>query len=228
MRFADMTSSDHFKADMVQHITLLRADMDRATAALALLKGRVDEQLRCVQDNHHPCDCHHRCKWCHCSAFHSRSVARSNHASSMLSMREIAVDYVSARRCDEYVEPGSCGRAAHEALVFFDQTHALMRATVVKGVLFSPSGGAPLLKAGGRAPGRDPGAFVGMMRPFVLHDGCIWQQEEGGAVLEPDSNAKGFNRYVTLVSSLEGSRVAVDWSMGQFVSVPADLRLYLP
>ena len=38
-----MTSSDQFKADMVQHITLLRADMDRATAALALLKGRVDE-----------------------------------------------------------------------------------------------------------------------------------------------------------------------------------------
>ena len=146
----------------------------------------------------------------------------------MLSLREIAVDYVSGRRCDEYVESGSCGRAAHEAQVFFDQTHALMRATVVKGVLFSPSGGAPLLKAGGRAPGRDPGALVGMRRPFVLHDGCIWQQEEGGAVLEPDSNAKGFNHYVTLVSSLEGSRVAVDWSMGEFVSVPADLRLYLP
>eukprot|EP00798_Chlamydomonas_sp_ICE-L_P010720 gene10720-17863_t len=197
-----MTSFDEFKADMVKHLTLLRADVNRSTDALDLLKNRVDEHDTLLR----------------------------NHASSMLSMRDIASDYITSGRCEEYAEPGSCGRAAHEAKVFFNGTHALMKAQVIRGVLFSPSGGELLLKADGLAPKRDPCALVARMRPFVLQEeeGCIWKPEDGGMVLEPDSNNTGFKHYITLVFTLEGLQVAVDWSLGQFENVPADMRLYLP
>eukprot|EP00798_Chlamydomonas_sp_ICE-L_P021459 gene21459-28431_t len=47
-------------------------------------------------------------------------------------------------------------------------------------------------------------------------EGCIWKPEDGGMVLEPDSNKTGFKHYITLVCTLEGLQVAVDWSLGQF------------
>ncbi len=209
---------------MVQHITLLRTDVNRTTAALGLLKDRVDEHetlLRCVKgDVYLASNC-----WYHLTQF---LPGCSNHASSMLSIREIAYDYLTNDRCDEYVESGSCGRAAHEAQVFFTRTHALMKAKVIRGVLFSPSGAELLLKADGRALKCDTDALVARMRPFVLQEGCIWQPEDGGMVPEPDSNAIGFKHYITLVCTLDGSHVAVDWSLGQFVNVPADMRLYIP
>ena len=230
--YPEMTSFDEFKADMVKHLTLLRADVNRSTAALDLLKNRVDEHdtlLRCVnggvQFAYFASPCSANC--CHSSQL---LPGCSNHASSMLSMRDIASDYITSGRCEEYAEPGSCGRAAHEAKVFFNGTHALMKAQVIRGVLFSPSGGELLLKADGLAPKRDPCALVARMRPFVLQEeeGCIWKPEDGGMVLEPDSNKTGFKHYITLVCTLEGLQVAVDWSLGQFENVPADIRLYLP
>ena len=67
---------------------------------------------------------------------------------------------------------------------------------------------------------------VHVFSPFVLQEeGCIWKPEDGGMVLEPDSNKTGFKHYITLVCTLEGLQVAVDWSLGQFENVPADIRL---
>eukprot|EP00798_Chlamydomonas_sp_ICE-L_P009318 gene9318-16449_t len=197
-------------------------------AALDLLKNRVDEHdtlLRCVNsDVPFASPCSGNC-CCHSSQI---LPGCSNHASSMLSMREIASDYLTSGRCDEYVASGSCMRAAFEAQVFFTTTHALMEAKVIKCVLFSPSGGKLLQKADGREPKRDPDALVAMKRPFVLREECIWQPEDGGMVLEPDSNKIGFNHCITLVCTLEGLHVAVDWSLGQYVNVPEDMRLYMP
>ena len=150
----------------------------------------------------------------------------------MMSSCEIAADY-KARR-DAYAAMGGCGRAAFEAQRFFAETHSLMDATVVRGVLYSPSGGQLVFRAappgGVTGPSRDPDALVATLQPHLLHDGCIWRPEEGGVILDPDANAIGYKHYVTLVRTLDGgeARVAVDWSLGQFAEVPADLRLYLP
>eukprot|EP00798_Chlamydomonas_sp_ICE-L_P011925 gene11925-15030_t len=81
-----------------------------------------------------------------------------------------------------------------------------MGATVVLGVLFSPSGGALIQKVDRQPPARDPTALVAMRRPYVLRDGCIWKLEEDGVVLPPNANLTGFMHYVTMVSTLEGEQ----------------------
>lgn len=188
----------------------IQTDADRALTEMSLLQKRVDEHDTLIR----------RLSKC--------LLPREGPLSPPLSCQEIANDILAAgRRGWEYVDPRKGGRAAHEAQYFFDRKHVLMGATVVLGMLFSPSGAAILQKEDGQPPARDPEALVAMRRPYVLRDGCIWQLEEGGVVLPPDANLTGFKHYVTMVSTLEGERVAVDWSLGQYTEMPADLRLYL-
>ena len=144
----------------------------------------------------------------------------------VMSVREIIADFEAMGRAQEHLKAGSCGSAAFEAKVFFDEAHTIMRCKVVRAVLYAPSG--LVLADTGEAPARDPGAVVSTdMKPHVLRGGCVWVVDDENTVdLEPDANITGHKHYVALVDTHEGESVAVDWSIGQFRDVPHDTRLF--
>jgi hypothetical protein len=145
-----------------------------------------------------------------------------------MSQREILLDFVD--RQARYLEGGDCGLAAAEAWEFFDRSHKLMRPKLVVGVLYA-SGGDKAVRG---KPATVPAQLVGVnstMKPYKLLEqqsdkGCIWvlmSDEASGPVM----NEVGIGHRVTLVTPLEGGRVVVDWGIGQFSYLPADIRLFL-
>lgn len=148
---------------------------------------------------------------------------RGHTSSMMLSVHEVSLH--AAKEVNLYEEPGSCQRAATNAKIFFTDHYTLMQPQVLRGVLYAPSGGLVLKATGG--PPAKPNAVV-HGRTFVMHSMGVWVELINEAAPAPELNAMGFTHYVTVVSTADGQRVAVDWGAGQFGSIPPDARLYLP
>jgi hypothetical protein len=141
---------------------------------------------------------------------------------TMLSRREILEDYNSKwRGC--YEAEGAFRLAAANAFVFFDDAHKLMRPRLVDGVLYARKGCEPVMAVSGRVPDMTAGVSP-LMVPFKLDEGCIWVRDESACEV---MNADGASHRVTLVHTLEGDCVVVDWGIGQFEPLHKDVRLYI-
>ena len=147
-------------------------------------------------------------------------------ASSMLSVNEIAADYVVNDRSVVGPRGGDCQEAARVAFDFFSD-FKLMRPGVKGGVLYSPSGhirwSAAISEAAG-SPDKD-GVIDQQMKAYKLVEGsgCVWApspDEHPDAVGTP-----GHKHFVACVTALDGV-VAVDWGILQF-DLPDDVVLFV-
>ena len=145
--------------------------------------------------------------------------------SMMLNVHEVSLH--AAKKVNLYEEPGSCQRAATNAKIFFTDHYTLMQPQVLRGVLYAPSGLSGLMLKATGAPTTEPNAVV-HGRMFVMHSMGVWVELISEEAPKPELNAMGFTHYVTVVSTADGRRVAVDWGAGQFGCIPPDTRLYLP
>jgi hypothetical protein len=183
---------------------------NRIRASVEDIKLTVDKHertLQCVTDHFKALICLQQ------NSYAYTSPPRWDHASSMMSLREIQL----ARRTD-YQEGGDCGLAAAEAWELFDRAHKLMHPKLVDGVLFAASSGKAVIGKPGISPAQ-PAGVSQAMKPFKLlergTEGCIWVPDESlGTVM----NVNGMSHRVALVTTLEGERVVVDWGTGQFSS----------
>jgi hypothetical protein len=195
--------------------TELSASSRKMAADIETLKMRVsqhDEQFRCT--SLHPEDSHIL------TEYHRR-----NHSSTMMCLEELERDGAS-RRAD-YSMHGSCLRAAAEAKVFFEHTHKLLDPKIIKGVLFAPAGGLTL-RGNQATPTSDRGAVVyGQAYTLRNVDGCVWVKRTDLQAPDPSLNHVGHFHYVTMVRVSDGDEVAVDWSLGQFETIPDHLTLFL-
>jgi len=139
----------------------------------------------------------------------------------MLNVHEVSLH--TAKKVNLYEEPGSCQRAATNAKIFFTDHYTLMQPQVLRGVLYAPSG--LMLKATGSPP-TEPNAVV-HGHTFAMHSMGVWVELINEEAPKPELNAMGVTHYVTVVSTADGQRVAVDWGAGQFATIPPDARLYL-
>ena len=208
-------AEEAFKQNMVRLVTTLQADVRDVRASVADMMVTLRQHanmLGCVLRPPPAHTCMHHAD--------NQSPCRE-HASSMMSRREILLDFQTRR--GSYEHGGDCGLAAAEAWEFFDRVHKLMLPEVVDGVLFSPSGGAAVMKV----PGTSPDMAVGIspaMKPFKRDADCIWVPDDSSSAV---MNKVGAAHRVTLVTTLEGERVVVDWGIGQFSSLPEDMVLFL-
>ena len=150
---------------------------------------------------------------------------RGHTYSMMLNVHEVSLH--AAKKVNLYEEPGSCQRAATNAKIFFTDHYTLMQPQVLRGVLYTPSGLSGLMLKSTGAPPTEPNAVV-HGRTFVMHSMGLWVELISEEAPKPELNAMGFTHYVTVVSTADGQRVAVDWGAGQFHSIPTATRLYLP
>jgi hypothetical protein len=128
----------------------------------------------------------------------------------MLTLGQVAADAVA--RCKAYKEKNSV-QAACEAKIFYNDTYPKMKAEVAPCVLYSPT-----IKG-------EPGAVV-WGQAYVTKGDCVWiVAHDGETPPPPENNALGIIYYVTMVTTSEGLRVAVDW--GYTSSMPSDARLYI-
>ena len=208
-----------FKRDMVSAITALRGDMEHIRSSVDDMKLLIKKQGQLLQYAHVHLPCYRL------STIECESSLDRDHASSLMSMREIEEDYIGCRM-SMYQEGGDCRLAAAEAYGFFNRCHKLMHAKLVDAVLYAPSGKKPVM----RKPQITPPEQVHIspiMKRFKLQkkSQCIW-------VLDGEShdvkNVLGASHRVTLVTTLEGDRVVVDWGIGQFSDMPDDMRLFIP
>jgi hypothetical protein len=148
-------------------------------------------------------------------------------ASSMMSVNEIAADYVVNERSIVGPRGGDCQEASRAAFDFFSD-FKLMRPGVKGGVLYSPSGhirwsAAVSMPATG-SPDKD-GVISQHMKAHKLQEGsrCVWvpsPDEHPDAVGTP-----GHKHFVACVTALDGV-VAVDWGILQF-DLPDDVVLFV-
>jgi hypothetical protein len=221
---------DSFQRDMVQAVTQLNARMSSLQAAVDNIRIALSEHtvlLRCATK-------HLRMvappgEWQRYAHTHARfltNAARRNHSSTLMSLAEIEADFVVNDRRALYAEGGDCELAGAEACVFFKNTHTLMRAKLVQGVLYARSG-QPVMGKTGQSPDAT-GYITPNMRRYVLRgtDGCIWEPADD-ARTHGAMNVCGMRHRVALVHTLEGARVLVDWGVGQFSMLPPDIGLYV-
>ena len=215
-----------FKLSVIDHITDLRNDVNKVRASLEDIKLTLESHgrmLRCVADQNSSLPASGQKH----TIVH-RTLPCRDASSSLMSKREILLEFVGRRV--RYLEGGDCGLAAAEAWEFFDRSHKLMRPRLVDGVLYASSGNKAVMGK----PATVPAQLVGInptMKPYKLLEqcadkGCIWVpdvDEDLHAVL----NDVGMAHRVTMVTPLEGGRVVVDWGIGQFSYLPADIRLFL-
>lgn len=187
-------------------ITLLQRDLARVSASIEDVKLTLAEHLL-------------RCDLRACMWRDTRSV--NNHAQSMLlTQREVVEDFMS--RKEDYVSGGRCRLAAAEAWEFFDRT-TNMQPELVSGVLYATSGDMVVTKDG-ITPASDHGISPAMRR-FRLTDSCIWVADD--STQHDVKNVHGMRHRVTMVTTADGNRVAVDWGVAQFRHLPDDIRLYI-
>ena len=135
-----------------------------------------------------------------------------------MAIPEVQADFESNARRSQY---GECQMvAASDAWAFFHCTHPLMRPKIVQGVLYSSSSGLGTTPVGPSRAG-----IIPTMKRYVLR-GCVWMPAED-ADDHGVMNATGTNHRITCVTTQEGERVLVDWSIGRFGNVPDDLGLFV-
>ena len=221
----EQKAEEGFKLSVIGHITDLRNDVNTVRASVEDIKltlethGRI---LRCVADLKSSLPTSGQ----HYTTVHHTMPCRDA-ASSLMSKREILLDFVNRRA--QYQEGGDCGLAAAEAWEFFDRSHKLMRPKLVDGVLYAASGEKAVMAK----PATVPAQLVGIsptMKPHKLLElsdkGCIWVPLEDDA-LHTVMTDVGMAHRVTMVTPKEGGRVVVDWGVGQFSYLPSDIRLFL-
>ena len=214
-----------FRSVITNSITGLTTKVASLSAAIEDVRLTVEEHtklLKCVGLDDHvfgaltlASNIHCPVGWC----------INRNHRNTLMSISEIREDFAFNRE-SIYKTGGDCLLAASEAWVFIDSTHSLMYPKMVDGVLYSRNGGKPVLNESKKIPDED-GCVTPFMRRYVrLDGGCIWvpaDDEQDHNVM----NARGMKHRVTCVTTLEGQRVVVDWSVGQFGWMPDDIGLFL-
>lgn len=219
-------AEEGFKLSVIGHITNLRNDVNEVRASVEDIKLTLEthgRMLRCVADLKSSLPSSGQK-----STIVHHTMPCRDAASSLMSKREILLDFVDRRA--RYQEGGNCSLAAAEAWEFFDRSHKLMRPRLVDGVLYASNG----VKAVMGKPATVPAQLVGInptMKPYKLLEqcadkGCIWVPAVDEA-LQAVMNDAGMAHRVTMVTPLEGGRIVVDWGIGQFSYLPADIRLFI-
>lgn len=207
---------EQFKKDILEHIACLGRDVAALRSSMADIKSTLEghtKLIRCVGGSRrYPTEL---------TSVDRAPVCR-DYRSSMMSMREILGDFNELRR-GRYEEAGSCGLAGADSWDFFERAHKLMQPKLVTGVLYSPSGGKLVMSQTDTSPDSAAGISPNM-KPFKRHEGCIWVRDESSAPVE---NVCGASHRVTLVTTLDGERIVVDWGICQFSSLPDDTRLFI-
>ena len=217
----EQKADEGFKLSVIGHITDLRDDVNKVRASVEDIRLTLEthgRMLRCVADQNSSLPTSGQNN----TIVHHTMPCRDA-ASSLMSKREILLDFVDRRT--RYQEGGDCGSAAAEAWEFFDRSHKLMRPRLVDGVLCASSGNKAVMGK----PATVPAQLVGInptMKPYKLLEQCIWVPDVDEA-LHAVMNDVGMAHRVTMVTPLEGGRVVVDWGIGQFSYLPADIRLFL-
>ena len=199
------------KLDLVSSMSNLQNQMSGVRADIEEIKTTLKEHGNRLQ-----CAPFGRTLLCRQHPQHS-----FNQLSSMMSRREILEDFYILGR--KYEEGGDCCLAAAEAWEFYNRLHTLMRPKLVTGILYSDSV-LPKLKKTGISPPCLAGISP-LYQAFRLDEGCIWIQDDSmGEVM----NVNGASHRVTLVTTLDGDRVVVDWGIGQFTTpLPHDVKLFI-
>ena len=214
-----------FKQSVIGHITGLRNDVNQVRASVENIRLTLETHgrlLRCVADQNLSLPSSSQEY-----TIADRTISCRDAASSLMSQREILLDFIDRRA--RYREGGDCGLAAAEAWEFFDRSHKLMRPKLMDGVRYAASGEKAVMGKSGTVPAQ----LVGIsptMKPYKLLEcsdkGCIWVPLAEEA-LHTVMNDVGMAHRVTMVTPLEGGRVVVDWGIGQFSYLPADIRLFI-
>lgn len=153
--------------------------------------------------------------------------ACEDHGNTMLNMQEVVEDYNTNRRGSSHTSPGSSKRATSEAVAMFDRVYHRMMPKGVKGVLYSPSD-APLAftrtaeNPSGGSPAKESYIIHGPR--YTLQHNCIWVRDKS---IDMPLNAKGYQHYVAGITISDGQRIAVDWGLAQFESIPEDLCMFI-
>lgn len=210
---------ESFQKLVIKNLTEIRGDLAKTHANIEDIKITLEthaQLLRYADSVPRQIDLLNKNCSAHCLACRDQS-------SSMLSEREILEDYKMNRQ--NYKEGGDCGLAAAHAWEFFDRAHNLMHPKLVDGVLFAPGGSKPIMSK----PNISPPEMVGIspiMRPFKLLEasGCVWVPAGSPVDIY---NERGASHRVTVVTTLQGDRVVVDWGRAQFSYLPDDILLFL-
>lgn len=150
-----------------------------------------------------------------------------DHGNTMLNMQEVVEDYNTNRKGSGHTSPGSSLRATSEAVAMFDRVYHLMKPKGVKGVLYSPSD-APLAFTRtaenplGGSPAKE--SYIMHGPRYTLQHNCIWVRDKS---IDLPLNAKGYQHYVAGITISDGQRIAVDWGLAQFESMPEDLCMFI-
>jgi hypothetical protein len=217
-------SDSEFRDNMTRSITGLRKEMNDLCSSVATIKLTQDKHnklLQCVTDVANQLK---EAPASGCSSPTTLLPCR-DHASSMMSEHEIQEDFNDRR--PQYQEDGDCVKAAADAFVFFKQTHKLMRPKLVEAVLYASSGEKAVMGKSGISPAERADVIPTMKRFKLLADtGCIWVPAED-ANSHDIMNVEGMRHRVTLVTTLVGARVVVDWGIAQFSYLPKDISLFI-
>jgi hypothetical protein len=103
--------------------------------------------------------------------------------------------------------------------------YRLMRPKLVQGVLYARDGKLPALRTTRAFPDPCPYVGPGLLR-YALAAPCIWQPASD-ATTHDTWNVRGAAHQVVMVTTQEGRRVVVDWSVGQFGEMPEGVGLFL-
>jgi hypothetical protein len=219
--------SDEFKKVMLGFMQTLQGDVNRLRASVEDLKLTVDKHdqlLRWVLGVQPLSDHLHADTLSWRASANNETVPCRKHASSMMTLREIQEDFRRLGRMANHSEGGDCRLAAAEAWEFFDRTHRPMSARLVDGVLYAKSGAKAVMGKSGKIPAENAGVSPNMAACKLLRGNCVWVPDEDDA---PAMNTHGMAHRVTVVTTLEGKRIVVDWGIGQFSYLPDDIRLYV-
>jgi len=149
-------------------------------------------------------------------------------ASSRMSVSEIVADFEVNKRGDNQVGNlgGDCQAAARAAEQYFNDHHSLMLPKFEECVMYSPSGASFTQATVGwqhpNLPTMDGHVTPNMTAHTLKAGTCVWEP----VALPVQVCAKGHKHFVTSVTTLEGSKVAVDWGIGQFAQLPHDMMLF--
>jgi hypothetical protein len=213
-------TEDTFREHTTQAVARLTSQLNSLQAAVHDIRLILDDHTALLKTITKPCE------WRYTGA-HLPAAACGNHNNTLMSLEEIEADFKVNGRRALYAEGDECEIAGAAAAVFFKNTHRLMRAKLVQGVLYARSGQLPVLAKTGKSPDAH-GCITPNMIRYVLRgsDSCIWEPADD-ARSHDVMNGVGMEHRVALVHTLEGARVLVDWGLGKFSELPADIGLYL-